>query len=84
MTKTKNETPVTQTPIVTQTPVVRFEDVPPTYTPCFCSECPRSGECARYAVGQVVPPGPRIGSAVYPGSYRDTDSCPYFRRSLPT
>lgn len=56
---------------------INFADVPVDFTPCFCDECPRSGECIRHAVGLSVPPKPRIGSSVYPKSWQGGD-CPYF------
>ena len=61
--------------------LLRWEDVPATYAPCFCADCPLAEECLRYAVGQVVPASVTSGLAIYPAAYREAEGgqCRHFR-----
>jgi len=56
-----------------------FSMVPPRWQLCFLTNCPRHGQCLRYAVGQHVPDGMLMGPAVYPPSFRN-GSCRYFKQ----
>lgn len=53
--------------------------IPPAYSLCFTSSCPRKATCLHYVAGQNISSRVTLGSAIYPTALSSDGTCPYYR-----
>ena len=52
--------------------------IPPSFSPCFLNECPKTDTCLRFLAGKHIPDDKLGGLAIYPTVLKK-DTCPCYK-----
>ena len=52
--------------------------IPPSFSPCFLNECPKTDTCLRFLAGKHIPDDKLGGLAIYPTILKK-DTCPCYK-----